>query len=568
MIAVNVMLAAAVVALGAPHPLKVFDETPERMSVNSFGRTLHDFGSDGFGWLEIDAAATGTCFLVYGEKLNPDDTVDRFTPQNVRVAAARWDIVRTGWQRVPFAPDVRNSMPAAEGAPIDISPRFGTVAPFRAVETVHAPFPLVRGSYRRRRVAYPFDMSESSFSCDDARLVKVWGFCKYSIWSTSFTGYMVDGDRERIPYEADAYSTQLAAYGVSSDYAYARRTIEYLYDHPTWPTEFKQASIMSAWADWMYTGDLSSAARHYETLKTKKLLSAAARSSDGLLVTGGERLPGSLTNALGYADIVDWPTTERDGFVFRPVNAVVNAFYHRNLNEMADLATALGKASDAKAFRDEAARVRRAFAAVFVDAASGLCADGEGTDHASVHANAAALACGVIPESLRGKVSEWLAKRGMACSVYFSNYLLEALFDNGQEEAAFRLLTADDNRSWLGMLAQGATMTTESWNAAVKPNEDWNHSWAAVPAGVIARLVCGVRPLEPGFSKISIRPHFGRLRRLSASVPTAKGVVRMDLDRDALTLVVPAPAVFDFGSQNVELSKGMHNINLNRRNTK
>lgn len=556
MIGVSVLLALTGGVVGAPRPLQVYMEMPVRMAGNEAGRTLHDFGRDGFGWLEVNATATGTCFLVYGEKLNSNDAIDRWPPQNVRVAAARWDIVRTGWQRVPFAPDSRNSLPAAEGSPIDIAPQFGTVAPFRAVETVCAPFPLARDSYRRMRVAYPLNLSASSFDCGDKRLVRVWDFCKYSVWSTSFTGYMVDGDRERIPYEADAYSTQLAVYGISDDYAYVRRTVEYLYGHPTWPTEFKQASIMSAWTDWMYTGDLSSVAANYERLKGEKLLRAAARPSDGLLVTGGERLPVSLTNALGYADIVDWPVTERDGFVFREVNAVVNAFHYRNLVQMADLASALGRLAEASEFRTAADRVRTAFRRVFIDAGTGLCRDGEGTDHVSVHAVAAALAMGLVPEGRRRNVADHLADRGMACSVYFSNYLLAALFENGRADAALKLMTDEGDRSWLGMLAQGATMTTESWNARVKPNEDWNHAWAAVPAGVVARYVCGVTPMEPGFAKIAVKPNLGGLKRLDAKVPTARGPVTMSVRDNVLTLDLPAPARVSWRGKERDCDKG------------
>ena len=92
------------------------------------------------------------------------------------------------------------------------------------------------------------------------------------------------------------------------------------------------------------------------------------------------------------------------------------------------------------------------------------------------------------------------------------------------------------------MLAQGATMTTESWNVGVKPNEDWNHAWATVPVGVIARYVCGVTPMEPGFSRILIKPNFGTLRRLSAKIPTAKGPLTISLADDVLTLDLPAPA--------------------------
>ena len=49
---------------------------------------------------------------------------------------------------------------------------------------------------------------------------------------------VVDGDRERIPYEADAYLNQLAHYGVDREFALARYSHEYLLANPTWPTEW------------------------------------------------------------------------------------------------------------------------------------------------------------------------------------------------------------------------------------------------------------------------------------------------------------------------------------------
>ncbi|MGI6302875.1 MAG: hypothetical protein ACOX52_17715 [Verrucomicrobiota bacterium] len=60
---------------------------------------------------------------------------------------------------------------------------------------------------------------------------------------TSFAGIYIDGDRERIPYEGDAYINQLGHYAVDREYAIARRTIEHFMDHPTWPTEWAVAHV-------------------------------------------------------------------------------------------------------------------------------------------------------------------------------------------------------------------------------------------------------------------------------------------------------------------------------------
>ena len=120
--------------------------------------------------------------------------------------------------------------------------------------------------------------------------------------------------RERTPYEGDTYINQLCQYAIDADYSLARKSHEWLMEHPTWPTEWKQHSIKMAWADWMWTGDTRSLAKYYDRLQ-KKLVGNYPRR-----------------------DIVDWPVAERDGFVMTNSNAVVDAFNCRNLKEMADIA--------------------------------------------------------------------------------------------------------------------------------------------------------------------------------------------------------------------------------------
>ena len=68
----------------------------------------------------------------------------------------------------------------------------------------------------------------------------------------------------------------------------------------------------------------------------------------------------------------------------------------------------------------------------------GLYIDGGGVSHASIHANAIALAFNLMLEERIGKVVDWVESRGMACNVYFSQYLLEALFKTGRDAAALR----------------------------------------------------------------------------------------------------------------------------------
>ena len=407
--------------------------------------------------------------------------------------------------------------------------------PFRYVEFYALPFEITPRTIRRAMVHYPLDMEESSFECSDPRLVQVYDFCKYTILATSFAGLYVDGDRERVPYEADAYINQLGHYAISSDRALARASHEYLLRHPTWPTEWKQHSIMMAWADWMWSGSIGSAGRHYDILKEKLLLERARE--DGLLSSPPDPLVGKR------ADIIDWPPRERDGYVFCRASAVVNAFHYLNLRQMAEMAEALGRKEDASRFAGRADRVRSAYRRLFRDPVDGLYVDGEGTRHKSLHANVAALAFGLAEENEYKAISDYIVAKGMKCSVYFAQYLLEALFIAGRDREAIAFMTARGERSWLGMIEQGSTMTLEAWNMEAKPNLDWNHAWGTPPLNIIARFVLGVKPLEPGFARIEVRPQTGNLKYVKGTVPTVKGPVTVEVRGGKVSVDSPVPAV-------------------------
>ena len=415
---------------------------------------------------------------------------------------------------------------------ISIPSEFGRIAPFRYVELVNSPLPVSKADLKQISVHYPFNDNAASFQCDNQTLNDVWGLCRYSIKPTSFCAVYVDGDRERKPYEADAYINQLSHYCVDREFSLARYSHEYLLAHPTWPTEWKQHSIMMAWADYLYTGNKESLVKYYDTLKNSKLLQQHARSSDGLLDTEG------------LQDIVDWPTGERDGYVFKPVNTVVNAFYYHTLLLMQQIAETVGNGADAQAFRQDAQQVYQSFQSAFYNPQTGLYVDGSGTTHSSLHANMWAVAFGLVPADKQDTVVHFVKSKGMACSVYGAQYLLESLYLAGEEQAALDLMTSEDSRSWVNMMREGSTISMEAWGIAYKPNQDWNHAWGAAPANIIPRFVAGIRPLEPGFSKALIHPQPATLNQFQIQTPTIRGSVSlmmaMQSDQCEFQITIPA----------------------------
>ncbi|WP_445422162.1 alpha-L-rhamnosidase-related protein, partial [Arsenicibacter rosenii] len=147
---------------------------------------------------------------------------------------------------------------------------------------------------------------------------------------------------------------------------------------------------------------------------------------------------------------------ETDGFVYNTYNAVINAWYYRNLVLMQQIARVLGKTDDARRYEQATNQVYKAFRTAFRDPATRLIKDGDSTGHSSLHANMFALAFGLVPQEDLPAVTTFIKSRKMACSVYGAQFLLDALYDAGMGAYALSLMTATTQRSWYNMIRVGS----------------------------------------------------------------------------------------------------------------
>lgn len=510
-------------------PTHLVDEKPVMIKRISPDVTLVDFGRVAFGNVRLmpPASAQGDVVVHFGEDF-VDGRVNRQPKGTVRYNKAT--VTLAGNQPVTAAPppDQRNTelVPArGEHPPAILTPEeWGVVLPFRWVEIEGwkgeiRPEQIVRQS----AFASNWDDNAASFECSDEMLNRIWELCRYSIKATTFAGVYVDGDRERIPYEADAYLNQLSHYYTDYDKQMARDTIDHLLFNGTWPTEWAPHMVFMIYADWMHTADMNRLAGRYQALKSKMLLHR--KGDDGLIFSDDQDMK--------RTDIVDWPWKERDNYVFTPRNTVVNAFYLRTLTLMAEMARAIGFEDEARQYEADFTASYAAFQKTFFDENQGLYRDGIDTDHISSHANLYPLAFGLVPEHVCGKMADWLADRGMRCSVYAAQYLMEGLFENGADGAALALMTADNDRSWKHMVESGTTISWEAWDLKYKPNQDWNHAWGAAPANLLPRYVLGVEPLKPGWKSARISPRVGELSYAKGQVPTIRGPILIEWKKEA-----------------------------------
>ncbi|WP_423128392.1 alpha-L-rhamnosidase C-terminal domain-containing protein [Gaoshiqia sp. Z1-71] len=546
----------------ARYPLQKQDEFPVAIKTASGNESFIDFGKAAFGRLRLtlEWKNTGDTIKIRMGEVVKDGGIDR-NPGGSRRFSEYKLALKNGWNTyiIAIVPDKRNTGPRAIPIPVEI----GDVLPFRYCEIEGYDGQLEKQQIIRESVFYPFDETESYFSSSDTVLNQVWDLCKYSMKATSFAGIYVDGDRERISYEADALINQLGHYGVAREYSMGRYSHEYLIHHATWPTEWILQSMLMAWNDFLYTGNKESLEEFYMDLKAKTLLDLA--DEDGFISTRTGKVTPDLLQSIhlndNLRDIVDWPHTgilglgknelgETDGFVFQDINTVVNAYHYFALNVMATIASQLDKADESEFYSKRAATLKKIFNSKLIDKKRKIYVDGIGTGHASLHANMFPLAFGLAPEKNIAAINDFIRSRGMACSVYGSQFLMDAVYDGNNGDYGLELLTSTSERSWYNMIRAGSTISMEAWDNKYKPNQDWNHAWGAVPANIIPRKLMGIEPLEPGFRKIRIKPQPASLSHAEIKHPTIRGDVSVSFDNNPgksfrLNVTIPANSTAD-----------------------
>jgi alpha-L-rhamnosidase len=500
----------------APATVNLAEETivPAAVTQTSPGNWLVDLGREIAGGLrlQVTGKAGSTVTVSLGEELNSDNVTVRYQLRAGNTYREVWTL-RDGWQQIEHW--------GYRGF------RWAQLTTDPDLDLSHAVIGVA--------LHLPWHDEDSAFDCDNPDLTRVWEFARYSIKATALDTYQDTPTRERGPYEGDAFINQKSQYAVQRSFGLARYSNSLLCRRPSWPTEYHLMSVLSAWADYLATGDADGLAADYEYYVAKNF--DADLGPDNLV----HKAPGSSGQFNG--DLVDWPATDRDGYVFTDVNTVVNAFQAAAYATLAQVAGVLGRSADVAEYNQLADRVRSAINTTLLPTGASSYVDGSGTTHTAQHATAFPVALGIAPGDRLSALGQFLADGGMRTSVYGAQFLLDALFATGQADAAHALLTATGDTSWLAMLDQWhATIVMEAWNPTVKPNTTFSHAWGSAPANVVAGQVLGVQVTAPGAAEVRVRPHPGPLHWMRGTVPTIRGPVSVALDRRqgfALTVDLP-----------------------------
>jgi hypothetical protein len=140
-------------------------------------------------------------------------------------------------------------------------------------------------------------------------------------------------------------------------------------------------------------------------------------------------------------------------------------------------------------------------------------------------------------------------------STFYGFYVLKALAKSGDTDTALEFIRT----YWGAMLDFGATTFWEDFNLewtnnATRIDElvpagkkdlhgDYGdycylgfrhslcHGWASGPTAWLSQTVLGVKPLEPGFKRVSIAPQLGKLDWAEGTYPTPRGLIKVRHER-------------------------------------
>jgi hypothetical protein len=112
--------------------------------------------------------------------------------------------------------------------------------------------------------------------------------------------------------------------------------------------------------------------------------------------------------------------------------------------------------------------------------------------------------------------------------------------------------------TWRGLLKQNFT----TWPENPDPTRSDTHAWSAHPTSGLLTYVAGIQPDAPGFARVRITPHLGKLTSLDAGMVHPSGMVRtkytVSAGKLSANIVLPAglTGTFSYGGKDWPLKPG------------
>jgi alpha-L-rhamnosidase len=283
-----------------------------------------------------------------------------------------------------------------------------------------------------------------------------------------------------------------------------------------WTVEWGAAAVLVPWQHYVWFGDRQILNDNYDMMR---------RFTDFI---GKEAKDGIAPAGLG--DWYDYGHGKPPGpSRFTPTELSATATWGLCAQAVSHAAEALGRAKDAKTYRELHARIAADFQQRFQDPATRKLRH-NGSPQC---ANAMALCAGLVPLRDRALLVEdiiadlekrgWQQTPGDVGHVYFIRALAEA----GRSDVLHRVYSRTGLGSYGGILAKGLTSLPETWDAMMDGSQSLNHCMLGHVMEWYYGYVGGIRQATNsiGWREILIAPNPGLLTNAETAVHTPRGRV-------------------------------------------
>ena len=191
---------------------------------------------------------------------------------------------------------------------------------------------------------------------------------------------------------------------------------------------------------------------------------------------------------------------------------VATAYFENSSRLLGKAAGVLGKTKDEKEYLALADNIKEAYTKEFIND------DGTTTIYTDRQAPyVRALHFGYYNEELKPKLIEKLIERikekdwHLFTGFLSTPFLLPVLSDAGRSDIAYRILTQEDNPSWLYAVEKGATTIWEDWegiNEEGAPTGSHNHYSKGAVVSWFYEYLCGIQrdPETPAYKHFKLEP--------------------------------------------------------------
>ena len=382
------------------------------------------------------------------------------------------------------------------------------------------------------KTGYPLQ-TVTRLSSEDPGAEQLFAICERTLRNCMMETYMDCPFYEQMQFPMDTRLQMLFTYAVSRDTRLAKKALLDFHSSMI-PDGLIQGKAPCAFTEVITTFSLYyifALAEYYEYTKDLDLICRYRADVDMILEYYHRHIgDDGLVKDLDYWPFVDWQSAWGDNFG-RPnacrqgSSSIINLMYALALKKGAFIYRETGRPGMAEEYLERSSSIITKIKELCYDEDKGLLMEGPGFKEYSQHAQSWAVLNGMFGKEEAAEIlRRTLADPEVIQCSFSTGYEVFRAF----EEAGIYGEVKPLWDRWLRLIALHCTTCPE------EPGKGRSecHAWSALPLYEMVRVMAGIRPENPGWGRIVIRPDLSLVPSLKGTVCLPKGEVRIDYRKD------------------------------------